>query len=401
MDFFVLKKPAYGTSSIYLSGSPLGLRIGSLDSLADDQPLHEKSNTSAVYSQGYIMIQRGTTLVARPFEMKSMSFTGEAVSVAEQIQAANSTPGRFSVSTNGVLVYDESDRRNLRLTWLDRAGQRLGTVGDAGDFDSLEFSPDRRTLAVAMGAAAGGDIWLQDISRGLRTRFTFDPADDWAPVWSPDGRNIIFSSNRNGIGDLYRKPADASRNEELLYADSLGKIPSSFSPSGKFLAYSAVGDPKTKIDIWILPDPMGPPGVSKPYQFLHSEFNETDARFSPDGRWISFVLDESGKDEVYVVPFPGPGGKQQVSTSGGAGARWRPYGKELFYREGTRLMAAEVDTKGSAFDVKRVTPMFGPVNSSYDVSGGCQRFLVLLTQEGETPETILTVVQNWTAGLKK
>lgn len=270
------------------------------------------------------MIQRGTTLVARPFEMKSRSFTGEAVSVAEQVQAANSTPGRFSVSTNGVLVYDESVRSNLRLTWLDRAGQRLGTVGDAGDFDSLEFSPDRRTLAVAMGAAAGGDIWLQDISRGLRTRFTFDPADDWAPVWSPDGRNIIFSSNRNGIGDLYRKPADASRNEELLYADSLGKIPPSFSPSGKFLAYAAVGDPKTKIDIWILPDPMGPPGVSKPYQFLHSEFNETDARFSPDGRWISFVSDESGKDEVYVVPFPGPGGKQQVSTAGGAGGDGGP-----------------------------------------------------------------------------
>ena len=169
---------------------------------------------------------------------------------------------------------------------------------------------------------------------------------------------IVFRSNRAGRYDLYRKPADGSRNEELLYADNLQKRPTSFSPDGAYLAYWVLGDPKTGDDIWILPDPLGAPGASKPYPFMRTEFNEQIPQFSPDGHWIAYQSNESGRHEVYVAPFPGPGGKRQVSTAGGALPRWRADGKELFYRAAdNRLMAAEVDANsGSTFFTSNAPP---------------------------------------------
>ena len=183
------------------------------------------------------------------------------------------------------------------------------------------------------------------------------------------------------------------------------KIPTSFSPDGAYLAYWVQGDPKTGSDIWILPDPLGAPGTSKPYPFLRTEFNEQAPQFSPDGHWIAYQSNESGRYEVYVALFPGPGGKRQVSPAEGTLPRWRADGKELFYRAaGNRLMAAEVDTKGGAFEVKKVEPLVGPMvgptgSDYYDVSADGQRFLTLVPVEGKT-DTPLTVVQNWTAGLK-
>ncbi len=387
------------------TGGEYIIAIGSLDSSKNDRILPGAVDSFAEYAQGQLLFTRGNTLLARPFDSKKLAFTGDAIPVVEQVEVDGPFTGlaRFSVSGNGVLVY-RTALGNSRLTWLDRTGKRLGTLGDAGIFFGRpQFSPDRKTVAVAAREVSGGnlDIWLYDVSRGLRTRFTFDPADDLEPVWSPDGRTIVFRSSRGGAGNLFRKQADGSGTEELLYADDHIKLPYSFSPDGKYLAFERQ-DLKTGLDILILPDPLAKPGTSKPYPLVRTEFNEGDPTFSPNGLWMAYTSNESGRDEVYVAPFPGPGGKRQVSTAGGSAPLWRPDGNELFYYAAeNRLMAAEVDAKGGAFEVKKVDALFGPlIGNGLDVSADGQRFLSAVAPEGESGEP-LTVVLNWTAGLKK
>jgi Tol biopolymer transport system component len=401
-----------GNHFLYLFGSPgsdyYSIRIGSLDSPAEDRALPGAVDGMAVYAEGYLLFVQGTTLVARPFNVQRLAFTGDAVAVVEHIQSGGIAggPAKVSVSGNGVLVY-RSNPIGVRLNWFDRTGKSLGTVSETGDIDGVHFSPDHRIVAAAVREASGGnvDIWLYDLFRGLPTRFTFNPANDSAPVWSPDGGTIVFQSSRSGHFDLYRKPADGSRNEELLYSDTQQKYPTSFSPDGRFLAYETI-DSKNGFDIWLLPDPLISEkeralGALNPYPFVQTEFNEQGARFSPDGHWIAYESNESGRSEVYVSTFPHPGGKRRISTAGGEAARWRPDGRELFYvAPDNRLMAAEVDTRGGSVEMKKVDPLFGPVTTGYDVSSDGQKFLVLVHPEGETGGP-LTIVQNWTAGLKK
>jgi Tol biopolymer transport system component len=400
-----------GKHFLYLFGTGAGdkrtIRIGSLDSAEEDRALPGTADSRALYSQGHLLFVRGATLLARPFDVLRLAFSGEEVRVAEHVLATDNVTNSFVFSASGdVLTYESGEPIPDQLMWLDRAGKRLGTVGEPAD--SLEWpriSPDGRTAAVTVGGSQPGDfdIWLYDLLRGQRTRFTFGPAPDQAPVWSPDGRTIVFRSNQSGRYDLYRKAADGSRKEDLLYADNLLKTPSSFSPDGAYLAYGVTGDPQTGDDVWILPGPLGEHGALKPYPFMRTEFNEQSPEFSPDGHWIAYRSNESGIYEVYVAPFPGPGGKRQVSTAGGNAPRWRADGKELFYRAAdNRQMAADVDARDGVFEVKAVKPLFGPVvgPATYDVSADGQRFLTLV-EVGAGADTPLTVVQNWTAGLKK
>jgi Tol biopolymer transport system component len=401
---------------LYLNGvsGEYSVKIGSIDSPAEDRTLPGAVDSPAVFAQGQLLFVRGTTLFATPFDAKKMVYTGDAVALAEHVQMRGPVAAlaRFSVSGNGVLIYGTGST-DVALAWLDRSGKRLGTLGGPVGFGGgLRVSPDGKTAAVSVVKPSGGasDIWLYDVARGLRMRFTFDPAFDSAPVWSPNGRTIVFRSNRNGNSVLSRKAADGSSNEDVLFAGNMGlaKTPGSFSPDGKYLAYSENG--KTGQDIWILPDPLGQPGSAKPYPFLQTEFNESDAKFSPDGHWIAYMSNESGRNEVYVTPFPGPGGKRQISPAGGSAPLWRPDGKELYYiAADNRLTAAEIEAKVGAFEVKKVDALFGPLVSvsggvtsgnAYDVSTDGRRFLAAIPPEGDSREP-LTVVQNWTAGLKK
>ena len=304
----------------------------------------------------------------------------------------------------------------LLLSWFDRSGKQGATVGEPANLIEFQFSPDRKSLAAAIQEGTKEDIWTYDVSRGLRTRLTFDPANAKSPVWSPDGRSIVFASNRKGHFDLYRKSSNGSGGEDLLYANNLDKTPTSWSSDGKFLLYynSALTQGVSGIgaDVWALsltPDHSG--GPLKPFLVLQASFDEFDPQFSPDCQWIAYTSDESHRAEIYVTPFPpqpsGRRGKRQVSTAGGFLPRWRRDGREIFYRGlDRRLMVAEVVTKGDTLEVGQVRPLFGDTpnmrqgNPLYDVSADGQHFLVRTLPEQKSGDP-LTLVQNWTAGLKK
>ncbi len=390
-----------GRHFLYLYGSGQGrfaMHVGSLDAAEADRELGEFADSTFVgYSQGYLLYLRGSTLVARPFDAAHAVFTGDALPVAEQVL-------RFEASGNGVLVYQRGVNIQ-RLMWTDRAGKSLEVLEGAGDARQVELSPDGKTVAMTVRDAGSGnvDIWLFDTLRGVRTRLTFDPSTDAFPVWTPDGRSVIFRSNRKGQFDLYRRLADGSGTDEPVYADGLAKAPTSISRDGRYLAYW-LQDALKGNGLGFLPNPLGAPGKETPYLPERADFSADNPRFSPDGRWVAYQSDETGVYEVYVTSFPGPGGKKQISRAGGVAPRWSRDGKELLYAAGDGyLTAAQVQSKGNMLEVTKVEALFATQltnASSYDVSPDGRRFLLLTRPDEENSEP-LTVVQNWTAGMKR
>jgi hypothetical protein len=359
------------------------------------------------YASGYLLYQhqQGKVLMARPFDANSLELTGEAVTIAELAQSGLNL--RFSVSQNGILVYRgrgyESESR-WQLFWFDpaRRDKNLGSIGDSERYWRPRLSPDGKKIAGGISnlQSQNTDIWIYDLTRKLRTRFTFEPSAEGAPLWSPDGNRIVFHSTRKGHYDLYQQSASDTGEEELLFASNVDKWPTDWSSDGQFIAYTIEFDPKTKMDIWIIPLL----GDRKPVPFLQTEFNEQDARFSPDMQWIAYQSNESGRHEIYVRPFPGKGqdGKWQISTNGGVSPAWRRDGKELFYvsLEDFKLTAVEVNGTGSIFEVGAIRPLFGISLAMYDVTADGQRFLVPV-REREPSYPPLTLVTNWDQELKK
>ncbi|HYK22991.1 MAG TPA: protein kinase [Pyrinomonadaceae bacterium] len=360
-------------------------------------------SSNVAYAEGYLLFVREGTLMAQAFDPDRLVTSGDAFPIARQVQSVPSMSyGMFAVSEKGVMVYlTGSVSGGSQLTWFDRNGKQLGALGDQAIYYFPQLSPDGKRVAVTIVDPRNGnqDVWLYELARGLRTRFTVDPADESSPVWSPGGSSIVFASNRKGHFDLYQKVAGGSGNDELLLETGFDKFPTSFSPDGRFLLYRTV-DPKTKSDLWVLPLS----GDRKPFPFLQTEFAEGAGQFSPDGRWIAYISDESRKDEIYVVPFPGPGGKRQISSSGGQLPKWRRDGKEIFYQaSNNKLMAAEVNVQRASLDVGAIRPLFevrGVTGDKYDVTANGQRFLINTAVEQKAPSPI-TLVINWTADLKR
>ena len=252
---------------------------------------------------------------------------------------------------------------------------------------STYLSPEGKRAAVSVfdQTARDYDLWIYDLARNRRSRLTFDPVSEFAGVWSPDGRHTVFSSNRKGHFDLYRKQASGAGAADLLYADGLDKTPTSWSPDGKFVMYTVL-DPKTGWDIWVLPLE----GEGKPFPFCKTGSNEVWGQFSPDGKWVAYRSDESGRPEIYVAPFPGSGGKHQVSLAGGNHPRWPADGKELFYLAlDGRVMSAEIGIKRAEVEIGAVRPLFGSLITSngyqYDVSADGQRFLAIMPKSRPLP----------------
>ncbi len=234
-----------------------------------------------------------------------------------------------------------------------------------------------------------------------RVRFTFDPDFDANPIWSPDGSRIVWGSNRKGRYDLYQKLSSGAGNDEVVLETEENKTATSWSADGRFIAFTSTNiKGNTQNDIWILPLF----GDRRPFPFLQTPANEIDAQFSP-GRWVAYVSDESGTNQVYVAPFPAAGGKWQVSRSGGTEPRWRGDGKEIFFLSPDhQLMAVTVNPKDSSLEVANAETLFevhpaNPPGYHYDVTSNGKRFLEDTTKEGNS--TPLALVVNWTADLKK
>jgi Tol biopolymer transport system component len=358
-----------------------------------------------------LFYQEGT-LMAQPFDDTLRQFTGDPFPVAEEIGHEGSRYASFSASDTGVLVFASGlARPTTRLTWMDRAGRTLSTIGDPAAYQSLAMSSDERLLAVALssGNPENRDIWIVDIMRGTPTRFTFDAGDDFAPVWAPDNTRVAFQSLRQGNRTLRQKRVDGSSNEEILLASAVLGLagPTDWSADGRHIAFAGTSQGAGALtDIWALPLF----GERKPFPLVSTPPVERQATFSPDGRWFAYQSVESGQVQIYVQPFPPTGGKFQVSKDGGAMAAWRQDGKELFFLSSdSKMMAATVDTTGQ-FQHGVPTPLFtvaagennaaGIIGKQYAVTKDGQRFLVNVNQQ-QSNAIPLTVVVNWLAAVQK
>ncbi len=381
-----------------------GIYVGSLDSKSQKLLVNASSNAAYV-SPGYLLFAREQNLMAQPFDAESQKTAGEAFPTGEQVAYSGRRQlADFAVSDNGVLSYRTSALLPSQLVWFDRTGRQAGAVADPDYYGTLGLSPDGRRIAVFRfdPKTEDGDIWLYELSRNSATRFTFEPAFYASPVWSPDGGRLVFAAGLKGGFDIYEKATNGESAANLIIKSNSNKAPSDWSSDGRFIAYG-IQDQKNANDLWILPFFAD----RKPFPFLKTPFNELDGHFSPDVRWMAYQSNESGKNEVYVRPIAGTGGKWKISSGGGIQPRWRRDGKELFYLspEG-KVMAAEVRA-GSAFDAGIPRSLFDLPSGSaeferldYDVSADGQRFLVNAPAGKKAPSSI-TLVQNWTAGLKR
>ena len=363
------------------------------------------ANSNAVYAQGYLLFLRDQTLMAQPFDNRRLELKGQAAGVAEQVDVVRTgaTLVGFSASAD-ILALPPSDERDLQLAWYDRAGNVVGTIGEPGAYQHLAISPEGTRMAVTKGSEAGrgSNLWLLDLSRDAASaRFSFGSLVDSGPVWSPDGSRIVFSSNRDGPFNLYQKPVNGVKDEELLLKSSEDNVATSWSRDGRFLLYTVVPS-KGKGEIWVLPME----GDRKPVAFLATRFNESQAQFSPDRHWVAYTSDESGHNEVYVGSFSMnsagtaavAGGKWPISNGGGTAPHWRADGRELFYdRDANDTMAVEIATIPS-FRAGIPHPLGSSPFRAWDSAADGKRFIAPGIKRGQQPAT---VVLNWQAGLKK
>ncbi len=402
-----------------------GIYVGAIDAKPSEQssqPLFANHATPAYYvpsgssgtsgnsSSGHLLFYREGTVLAQAFNPNKLELSGDPVPVAEQVGNFQGVAGFFSASANGVLIFvgASGGAGNAQLTWFDRQGKKLGTVGEPGVFGTLALSRDGKQAAASDSLAAGqGNLRLFDLTQsGAATRFTFDTSADMYPVFSPDGSRIVFTSLRDGSANLYQKLTNGAKDEELLLKSGEAKYSASWSSDGRYLLYTEVS-PKTKLDIWIL----AMEGSQKaPMLFQGTEFNETDAQLSPDGHWIAYASDESGRYEVYVREFslgsdgkPEATAKHQISSGGGLGPHWRDDGKELIYAslDLRTTLSAEVATNPAFHDSPEKALFQLPTSvASAGVTADGKRFLVALPVGQSGPQQF-TVVLNWQAGLKK
>jgi len=377
--------------------------VADLDSNTRRRVLVAPSN--AVYSPpGYLLFVREQTLMAQPFDASNAQAIGGAVPIAERVDSVTKLvygQGQFSASQNGVLAYTSGGAgQDRQLTWFDRSGKVVGTVGMPGDLGTPAISPDgTRVVFYRLDTQTSFyDLWLYDLAHGSASRFTFNSKSNINPVWSPDGSHIAFQSTRDGVPNLYQKASSGAAQDEALDKAARDKRPMDWSRDGRYII-EEIRDAKS-YDIWVLPlfDDR------KPFPYLQNDFNERFAKLSPNGQWLAYVSDETKRDEVYVQGFSGTrsgsGGKWQVSTSGGIYPVWSRDGKELFFiGSDQKLMAVEVNG-GAKFEAGVPKPLFETRGATFfDVSKD-GRFLIP-TQTEQSAGVPITVVVNWTAGLKK
>jgi Tol biopolymer transport system component len=392
------------------SSDVAGIHVGFLDT-GEHARLIPGNASLPAYASGFLLFVRETTLMAQAFDVERQTLSGEAIPLAPSIRTggAPSAGGSFSVSETGVLVYQEDTAQTSQLVWVDRSGRQTARLSDPGDFGYIQLSPADDRVAVSVTDAEGyRDVWLYDATRGVPTRLTSDPVDEFSAAWSPDGRTLVMASARlhaeQGVSEnwglgLYEKSTTGTTTREaLLVPIPEHEIPTSWSADGRFLLYQTQA---ATADLWVLPLA----GDRKPIPFIvDTPFSEQYAQFSPDGRWIAYSSNETGRTEIYVAAFQHAGGTVRISTAGGGSPKWRRDGKEIFYigSENT-LMAVAVRESGSKLEFSDPQPLFQTEfdNSPlpYAVTGDGQRFLVNRSSGRAQPPIALVV--NWPALLRQ
>jgi serine/threonine protein kinase len=386
-----------------------GVYAGSLDGTT--KKLLVPFDSRAIYAPpGYLLFMDGDTLLGQSFDANNLEVSGQPFAVAERVGHAGTGFGSFSASGTDTLAHAGALLHPGRLIWFDRKGNPLGSVGSEGEYGVFRLSPDGKRLAVSQLDSGGtGDIWLTDFARGAASRFTFGPGLNLGPIWSPDGSRIVFQTGRKGLSEFYEKSSAGGGTERAVllehgeraaHLESLTVIGSDWSPDGQNLLFSAFA--ASGFDTWLLPLA----GDSKPTKLLGSPSDEIHANFSPDGRFIAYSSNESGRFDVFVQTFPLSEPKWQISTEGGYEPRWRGDGHEIYYlSQDRKLMAVTVGT-GPSFSVPeplfqtRVAEGVSPQRTHYVPARDGERFLVN-TQSGDPASAHIIIVLNWTAGLSK
>jgi eukaryotic-like serine/threonine-protein kinase len=389
----------------YVRGGPdvRGVYLGQLGEPGGRRLLDAESGATYA-SSGHLLFVRQETLFAQAFDLDRLQLTGNASPVADQLAVGDFGAAAVSASVAGPIAYRTGAANDQRqFVWFDRSGTELGRVGDPGrGFFGLSLSRDGHRLAFVQAAGGNPDVWLLDVARGVSSRFTFDPADDVYPIWSPDGKSIVFSSNRKGAHDLYGKPAADTGREEVLLPAPETEVAMDWSRDGRFLLYMVVNP--TPYSLWALPLH----GDQKPFRVMQTDSDRSFGQFSPDGKMIAYSSTESGRWEIYVQPFPGPGTKSLVSMAGGISARWGPEGKELFYIAlDDRLMAVPIQlaSDGERVDARTAVPLFTTrVGGALRQTGFTPQYVVapdgrflMNTVVEDANASPITVILNWKA----
>jgi serine/threonine-protein kinase len=378
--------------------------------------LHRGGYHGRYLPSGHLVFMHDGTLFAAPFDLDRLEMTGEPLPALESVTADPGTGGaQFAFSRDGTLVYQRGEGLGLGLPiqWMDREGELQPLLAAPGRYNAIRFSPDGGRLVLGVLEGKNRDVWVYEWEHDTLSRLTFDPREDASPVWSPDGQRIAFSSTRTdpATGNLYWQRADGTGEAERLTESKRMPYPTSWHPSGKFLAFQQT-NPQTSSDILILPltgDEGSGWKPGNPMVFLNGPFGEYAANFSPDGLWLAYASNESGRFEVYVRPFPGPGGKWQVSTAGGVWPTWSRSRREIFYLvDDGRIMVAAYTVGGDSFRAEKPRvwsvglgplPSFG--SPPYDLHPDGERVAVVKASGDEDRRDKVVFIQNFFDELRR
>jgi serine/threonine protein kinase len=371
-------------------------------------------DTSAVYAApGYILFGSQGDLYAQPFDAGRLQLTGDRFPVAEGISIEQQGHALVSASASGTLAYRANVQGGMRqLVWFDRSGKSIGVVGPPSQaMSEIEISPDGRRVALirSFEGGQGNDVWLADIARGVFSRITSSTLNERWPTWSPDGTRVAFEHGYDVPGENRIYVTALSGTQELLFQDKVAASPSDWSRDGRYVLYRTTSA-ATSGDLWVLPVS----GDRKPFPFATSKFSETRGQFSPDGRWVAFESDESGRPEVYVKGFPNPGQQWQVSLDGGIEARWAPDGRDVYFiSPDARMMSAAVQPSADGQSLDMATPIalfqtqifrggtqIAGLKFQYAIAPDGTRFLINSNMDDEKTSPI-TVILNWNPEAKK